>query len=88
MGLPGSTLIAVAARDVAFRGNEIADVRLFHLRTDLRDGAGEFVTERDGWSDPLSAPVVPFVDVKVGSADAGGFDFDEYLVGARLGDGK
>ena len=47
----------------------------------------ELVTERHGWMDPLPAPVVPVPDVEVRSADAGGFDFDEYFVGSRFGYG-
>ena len=46
----------------------------------------EFVADRHGHGNGLLRPVVPFVDVDVGAADAGAQHADQHVVDADLGD--
>ena len=47
---------------------------------DLDDVAGELVADHEGGLAASARPVVPFVDVHVGAADAGAAHLDEHFV--------
>src|SRR6266540_273814 len=76
VSVPGATVKAHAARDVALGRDEVADSDVTDVRADLDDRAGELVTERDGRLDPSRGPAVPEMDVEVGAAHACGLDLD------------
>ena len=77
----------MAAGDVAFAGDALADLETLHLAADLRHHAHEFVAHGHGHGDGLLRPGVPVVDVDVGAADGGLLDLDEQVVGPDLGFG-
>ncbi len=83
-GLAGA---AFAADDVAFGGDALADFPAFDVFADFDDFADEFVADGHGGFDGTLGPVVPKVDVDVGAADGGLFDFDEYIRQPDFGHG-
>ena len=56
------------------------------VATDLDDGAGELVPERERRPNPVLRPLVPVEDVQVGPAEARRLDAHEHVVRLRHGD--
>src|SRR5262249_32421047 len=77
VGFAGAALQALAASHVHFGGNEVTFSYCRDLVTECNDFATKLMP-RNKWrmNAPLR-PAVPFVDMKVGAADRGDFDFDE-----------
>src|SRR5262245_44508102 len=65
----GEAVAATATDDVAFSGNDVADVEVGDVAADLDDAADEFVAHHHGHRNCLLGPSVPFVYVQVGAAD-------------------
>src|SRR5205085_92615 len=78
VSVPGATLPAVPADDVAFGRHRLAHLELScRLPTDLEHLAGEFMAQHHRRFDPPLGPFIPIGDVEVGSADAGVADANE-----------
>ena len=73
---------AVAADDVAFAADDLADGVILDVRADLDDPPHEFVADDHRHGDGLLGPGVPLIDVDVGAADAGAEDLDEDVIDA------
>src|SRR5690606_5032355 len=80
-----AAIAAVAADDVAFGGDALADAVALHAGAELGDAADELVADHQAGLDGALGPCVPFVDVQVGTADRGLFELDQHLVGAGTG---
>ncbi|CAM5629473.1 hypothetical protein RLIN73S_05304 [Rhodanobacter lindaniclasticus] len=81
----GAAVAAVAADDVAFGGDAVADLVAGDAGADLHDAADELVADGEARLDRALAPLVPLVDVQVGAADGGFLDPDQHFVGTDLG---
>ena len=85
MAAPGPAVAAMAAGDVPFAGNAIADLEALDFGTQFDDGADVLVADVHRDRDRLPRPVVPFPDMHVGPAD-GRFPYlDQDVVGADRG---
>src|SRR5690606_25430853 len=77
---PGAAVAAVAAGDVAFAGDAVADLEALDFLADFHDLAYVFVADVHGHGNRARGPVVPFPDVDVGTADGGLPDADQQVV--------
>src|SRR5579862_2695381 len=82
MPASGETIAAAAADDVAFAADDVAGMEIGDVGADLHDLADEFVADGHGYGNGFLGPIVPFVNVDVGTADAGAFDADQDVVNA------
>ena len=67
----GAAVAAVAAGDVAFARDAVADREAAHFAAHVDDAAEVLVADGHGHRDGLLRPGVPVVDVHVGAADRG-----------------
>src|SRR5215470_6974906 len=77
VGFTGAALQAFSAGDVHFRGNEVTFFHAGDFVTEGDDFAAEFVAGNEGRVDAALGPAIPFINMKVGAADGGYFDFYE-----------
>ena len=85
VGATGAAVAAVAAGDVAFAGDAIADGEAAHFLADGDHLSHILVTDHHGHGYGLLGPLIPVVDVHVGAADGGLADLDQQIVVAELG---
>ncbi len=71
---------ALAADDMAFAGDPLADMILGDGRTDLGDLAAEFMTDDHRHRNGLLRPLVPVPDMHVGAADGRFLHADQNVV--------
>ena len=83
----GQAVAAAAARDVAFRADDLAWVDRRHVFAELDDLTDELVADDQRRLDRVLRPLVPRVDVKVGAADSGAENTDQDLTRAGPGFG-
>src|SRR5690606_36361121 len=76
-----AAVAAMAADDVAFGRDALADLVPGHARAELGDAADELVADDQAGPDRALAPLVPQIDVQVGAADGGLLDLDQDFVG-------
>ncbi len=81
--LSGAALKAMAAGDVRFGRDVVAYSHLLNSTANFDDSACKFMAQCKGWLDAVAAPFVPFPNVQIGSADAGSFNANEYVVRIR-----
>ena len=72
---------AGTAGDVTLTGYDVANLEALNAGTNLYDFTDIFVTSGLTNSDSVLCPLVPLVDVNVGTADCGFMDF---VIGANL----
>src|SRR6201997_1823193 len=82
MAAAGEAVAAASANDMALAADDIARVEVVYVGTDLDDLADELMADGHGHGDGLLGPLVPLIDVNVGSADAGVPDADQDVVDA------
>jgi hypothetical protein len=87
MAATGEAVATAAADDVAFAADELADGDVGNVGAYSDDLAYELVADGKALLDRGASPGVPLVDVKVGTADAGGEDTNFDVVDAHLGFG-
>src|ERR1700760_1515442 len=76
----------MAAGDMHFRRDEVADLDAGDGVADGCNGAAELMAGNVGRLDAVLRPLVPMEDVEVCAADGSSFDGDEHIVGAEGGD--
>ena len=81
-----AAVAAVAAENVAFAGDPVANFKAGDAASEFCDFADEFVPDGCADGDVFLGPIAPFVDVNVSSADSCFLDFDEDLMIANCGD--
>ncbi len=75
---------ALAANDMAFARDALADMVLGDRRADLGDLAAEFMADDHRHGNSLLRPLVPVPDVNVRTADGGFLHPDQHVVRADL----
>jgi hypothetical protein len=83
MPAPGAAIAAVAAGNVAFSRDAIADGKAGHLRADFDNFAAVLVSHRHGYGNGFLRPRVPLVYVHVGAANSGLAYADAHVVGTE-----
>jgi hypothetical protein len=84
----GPAVAATTAHDVAFSRDDIPRGEICDIRTDFDDSSDKFVSDDHRHGDRFLGPGVPIVDVKVGAADPGLFDFDQAIADSELRKGN
>ena len=80
----GQAIAAPSADDVAFSADDLTGIKIRDIGSDLDDLAHELVTHHHRDGDRFAGPIVPFIDVNVGAADAGPVDLDQDVIDADL----
>src|SRR5258708_14532204 len=71
---------AASANHVTFAADNLAGVKIHHVRADLDDAAHKLVANSHGHGDRLLRPIVPMVDMDIGAADAGAKHLDQNII--------
>ena len=87
LDLAGAAVAAGAAADVAFAGDQLADLQAGDALTQFGDLAHILVADGHAGLHMGSGPVGPVVNMYVGTADGGLVDLDQHLAGADFGHG-
>src|SRR5580704_1838856 len=82
----GAALQTFAAGDVHFRGNEVAFLHAGDFVAEGHHFAAEFVSGNQRRVNASLRPAVPLIDMKIGAADGGDFDFDQDIGTSEGGD--
>ena len=77
---PGAAVTAVAAGDMPFAGNAIAKLKAANLLTDAHHFADVFMAHHHRHRNGLLRPLIPVVDVHVGTANRGLANFNQQIV--------
>ena len=80
----GPAVAAATAYDVAFSRDDIPGGEIGDIRPDFDDSSDKFVPDDHRHGDRFLGPGVPVVDVQVGAADPGLFDFDQAIADSEL----
>ena len=86
MLLAGAAVAAHAADHVAFGRDPLAFAVAGYTNTDLGDPADKFVADHQWRADRALRPLVPEVNMQVGTADRGLLQADQHFAGAWRGD--
>ena len=86
MAAPGTTVAANTARDVALGGNAISDIETLDLATTFNDFTAEFMADGEWQRNCFAGPVVPLINVNIGTANRSAANFDQDVVVPRLRD--
>ncbi len=70
---------------MAFAADNLAGMEVGNVGTDSHDLSHELVPHHHWHGNGLSCPIVPFVDVQVGAANAGAIDPDQHVVDTDVG---
>jgi hypothetical protein len=81
----GHAVAAASADDMALAADQVADVKVVHVRPHRDDLAHELVPDHQRHRDRPLRPGIPSLDVHVGAADAGPVHPDQHVVDAVLG---
>ena len=65
----GKAITAMSTRDVTFADNEITGRESFHVIADKIDNTDKFMTDRHRHWNRFLRPLVPVVDMNIGTAD-------------------
>src|SRR5262249_9783360 len=76
----GEAVTTSAADDVPFPAHDLPRMEIGNVRPDRDDLADKFVAYDHRHWDRLFRPIIPVVNVKIGSADAGAVDLDQNVV--------
>jgi len=88
MAAPGAAVTAVAANDVSFAGNALPDLEVANVFADFFDVPDVFVPDDHRHGNGLLRPLVPLVNMHVGSANGGFFDANQNIVRTANGFGN
>src|SRR5580693_4301013 len=84
----GEAVAAASADDMAFAGDEVADLEVGDVGADGRKFADELMADDHGNGYGLLGPLVPLINMDIGAADSGAADADEDVVDAVFGLGN
>ncbi len=79
-----TTVAANTARDVALCGDTISDIETLDFSTAFNDFAAEFMADGEWHGNCFTGPVVPLINMNIGSANGRAADFDQNVVVSRL----
>ena len=80
VGTARAAVTAVAAGDMPFAGDAVANLKAAHFLTNPHHFADIFVTDHHRHRNGLLRPLIPVVDVHVGPANGGLADFNQQIV--------
>ena len=80
VGTARAAVTAVAAGDMPFAGDAVANLKAAHFLTNPHHFADVFVTDHHRHRNGLLRPLIPVVDVHVGPANGGLADFNQQIV--------
>ena len=81
--LAGAALQALAAGHVHLGGNEVAFLNAGDFFAEGFDLAAELVSGDERRMNAALRPLVPLINVQVGAADGGDFDFDQHIIASK-----
>src|SRR6476646_2630714 len=73
------TVSAASADDVAFAAHQFAGTEIADVRPDFDNLSHELVADNHGYRNRALRPLVPLVDMEVGSTDSTEFDADQHV---------
>jgi hypothetical protein len=82
--LTSATITTKSARDMAFAGHSVTDLITVNALPDRDDLASEFVTQNARRTNIALRPIIPFVDMQIGTADSGFGDAYQNFIGSGL----
>src|SRR6266576_51515 len=82
---PCQAIPAAAADDVALAADKFSRMEVGDVRADLNHFANKFMADHEWQGNGGPRPVIPFVDVQVGTADSGHENSDQDIINAGLG---
>ena len=82
------TVTAVAAGDMAFTADPLANMEAGNAFTQGSNLAHIFVADGLTGFDMLGCPIVPLIDMDIGATDGGFVNFDQDFTGAGFRDGN
>ena len=82
---PGQAVATVAANDMTFAADQIAQIEVVDVGADLFDAADEFMSGDHGHGNRFLRPLIPVPDMEVGAADARLEYSDQDVVDTDLG---
>ena len=80
LGVSGAAVAAMTAYDVAFTGNDLADLEALYAFTKGRYFTNVFMADVDADGDILLSPFIPVVYVDVSAADRCLMDLDQHII--------
>src|SRR5277367_3699641 len=83
MPAPGQAVPATSAYHVTFAADDVAGMEIVDIGARFDDFSHELVPNCHGDGNGALCPIVPFIDVYVGAADAGAADANQYVVDSR-----
>ena len=81
----GHAVSAMPANHVPLAAHQLADAEVTNVFAELNDFADELMPHHERHQDGFAGPVVPFVNVQIGAADAGATHLDEDVIGRHPG---
>jgi hypothetical protein len=70
----------MAAGNVAFTGNAVADFKTFHFLADANHFANVLVPDHHRYRDRFLRPFIPVIDMHIGTANSGFANFNQQVV--------
>src|SRR5215471_8954142 len=80
----GQTIAAMSAGDVPFAHDEIAAGKALHVITDRINHTSELMTDRHRYWNGFLRPLIPVVDVHIGTADRRFQHPDQHVIAASF----
>jgi len=80
MSSSSQAVAAVAADDVSFPGDQVADFEVVDVTSNFNDRAHKLVTHRHRNRNGLLSPFIPVIDVNVRPTDPRFLDLDEHII--------
>ncbi len=77
---PGQAVAAPSTNDMAFAADDVAGKEVADIRSHRNNFADKFVPNRHRNRDRLLRPIVPLINMDVGSADAGVSHTDQDII--------
>ncbi len=78
----GQAVAAMATDHVAFAADDLTREKVFDVGANFYDLANKFVADHEGNRNCFTSPLVPFINMDIGPADAGAIDSDENVTDA------
>src|SRR5437588_3128168 len=80
---PSCKAIAAAPADhVSLAADDLPRIKIRHIRAGFHDFAHKFESDYHWDRDGACRPIIPFINVEIGAANAGAMDSDEYVIDA------
>ena len=85
MTATGHTVTAMTANHVSFSADNFSHAEILYVTAHLNDLPDKLVPHHQRDRDGITRPIIPFIDMEIGAADARTVHLDEHITRARLG---